>query len=462
MSIRTSSSSSSSGSASSPEDPAAPAAPVAPADGAAPVTGPRSAAEPGAAKPAEAAAVGRFGRILRLAGGSFFTVAFLARLPLAMLTVGALTLVTDATGSYALGGFAAGAVGLGSAVGAPVVGYLADRLGQRRVLLTTAVLNPLAIVATLAGAAAVADGGAAAALLAACLLMGASTPQVGPMARVRWMALTSGKGGARDLDTALSYEGTADELTFVLGPALVGLLASVIAPWLPLALAAALTASMVTAFALHRTADVVSAGGAPRVKGAPRSARTVLAIALPVVGMLAVGTFFGSMQTSLTAFSGSFGMASAAGLLYAVMGLSSAAAALSVAFWPRRMGPVLRWLVSAAGMAAVVWLVLLPADVPTMVVALFVLGIPVGPTMVNIFAVGSAVAPRHLVGTVMTMLASGTVAGTALGSALAGPLAEMHGYATALLVPVGAAAAMLVLSLGAYLLMRRAARRPSS
>ena len=64
-----------------------------------------------------------------------------------MLTVGALTLVTSATGSYALGGTAAGAVGIGSAIGAPVFGALADRHGQRPVLLVAAVLNALAVLA---------------------------------------------------------------------------------------------------------------------------------------------------------------------------------------------------------------------------------------------------------------------------------------------------------------------------
>ncbi|MDD0858672.1 hypothetical protein NHF46_14850 [Arthrobacter alpinus] len=48
------------------------------------------------------------------------------------------------------------------------------------------------------------------------------------------------------MDTALSLEGTADEVTFVLGPALVGLLASLLAPWLPLVLAAVMTAVLVS------------------------------------------------------------------------------------------------------------------------------------------------------------------------------------------------------------------------
>ena len=44
----------------------------------------------------------------------------------------------------------------------------------------------------------------------------------------------------RFVDLAFSYEGAGDEASFVLGPALVGLLASLVAPWAPFALAAAL------------------------------------------------------------------------------------------------------------------------------------------------------------------------------------------------------------------------------
>ena len=185
-----------------------------------------------------------------------------------MLTVGALTLVTAVTGSYAIGGAAAGAVGIGSALGAPVLGVLADRLGQRGVLLVSAIANTLAIVALILTAyliPGVQDLAAAVPVLAAAFVAGASCPQVGPLARVRWMALTSRTSGAgraagansADLDTALSYESTADELTFVLGPALVGILASLLAPWLPLALAAALTVVLVPAFAVHRTHHAV-------------------------------------------------------------------------------------------------------------------------------------------------------------------------------------------------------------
>jgi hypothetical protein len=272
---------------------------------------------------------------------------------------------------------------------------------------------------------------------------------------------------AADLDTALSYEGTADELTFVLGPALVGILASLIAPWLPLALAAALTITLVPAFAVHPTHQAVirtparTAAGAARRKArrkampAGQRAAGTAAVAMPVRDMVCMGTFFGSTQTSLSSFSASFAGSELAGLLYAVMGLSSAATALSVAYWPQRFTPTARWLACAALMAGLALLLLLPATALPMILVLLVLGLPVGPLMVTVFAIGGLVAPAGRLGTVMTALASGIVAGTALGSSIAGQLAQDGGYTAAFLVPVYAAAALFLLGAAAAVVLRR-------
>ncbi|AOT05696.1 MFS transporter [Arthrobacter sp. U41] len=416
---------------------------------------------------------GRFARLPLLAGRGFIPIGLFARLPLAMLTVGALTLVTAVTGSYAVGGVSAGAVGIGSALGAPVLGALADRLGQRPVLIFAAVFNTVAVIALILAAQLIPGGrdlAAAVPVLVAAFVAGASCPQVGPLARVRWMALTSRGGpGASpaDLDTALSYESTADELTFVLGPALVGILASMITPWLPLALAAALTITLVPAFAVHPTHHAVVRTPARTVAGAAhdkqlRASRTAgqravafAAVGLPVLAMVCMGTFFGSTQTSLSSFSASFATSELAGLLYAVMGLSSAAAALSVAYWPRRFTANARWLACAALMAGLSLLLLLPSTALPMVLVLLVLGLPVGPLMVTVFAIGGFAAPAGKLGTVMTALASGIVAGTAIGSSVAGPLAQNHGYPAAFLVPVCAAAALFLLGAAAAVVSRR-------
>lgn len=406
---------------------------------------------------------GRYARLARLAGTSFLAIGFLARLPLAMLTVGALTLVTVTTGSYASGGFAAGAVGIGSAAGAPLFGYLADRAGQRPVLLIAAAAHTCAIGLLLTCVYIGTGGAGTAAVLAASFLVGASCPQVGSLARVRWMAMTRRDKPA--LDTALSYESTVDELTFVLGPALVGLLAALIAPWLPFVLAAALTVTMVTAFAVHPTYRTVVPVTPELVKAHPEAAAAATPVrinwplvAIPVLGMVAMGTFFGATQNALSAFGGTFGAADAAGLLYALLGLTSAFGALSVAYWPARWTHAWRWVVCAALMAAFCFLLLLPGDVLPMIFVLLLVGVPVGPTMVTIYGIGSVVAPDERLGTVMTLLASGVVLGSALGSALAGALAETSGHSGAFLVSIGAAGMLFVLGLIAAAVVSRRRR----
>ncbi|MCZ2404138.1 MFS transporter [Paenarthrobacter sp. Z7-10] len=425
----------------------------------------RGSSSPARQRPA---AFERYHALPRLSGQGFLPLGFFARLPLAMLTVGILTLVSTVSHSYAIGGLAAGAVGLGSATGAPIIGYLADRLGQKNVLLASAGTNTVALVAVvvLCYLASGFDPGTVIWVLVLSFGSGLTSPQVGPLARVRWMFLT--RQLPRDdqeatLDTALSYESTADELTFVLGPALVGILASFIAPWLPLVLAAALTLTLVSLFAVHRTQEAIPRH-APTETGTPTEGGTPAVItgglhwfrvAVPVLGMVSMGTFFGATQTALIAFTGSFGSPELGGLLYAVVGLSSSVAALSVAYWPARFAHPLRWLSAAALMAALSGLLLLPSSVPAMIVVLLALGIPVGPVMVTIFSIGGIVAPRRRLGTVMTALASGIVAGTALGSSIAGTLAQSSGYAAAFLVSMAAAVALLLLGVLTVVQMRQ-------
>ncbi|MCJ8504915.1 MFS transporter [Kocuria flava] len=417
---------------------------------------PGTAAGPVAASARPAADGGPWTRLVRLTGLGFLPLALLARLPMAMVTVGTLTLATAVTGSYAAGGLAAGAVGIGAAAGGPLAGALADRAGQRPVLLVLALLHAVSTALLLAAAhVPLGPGGPALpAVVAAALLVGATCPPVGPLVRVRWRALAG--PDRRTLDTALSYESTADELTFVLGPALVGLLASLVAPWLPFVLSALLVLLLVPAFALHPSGRAVAGPARHGAAGppVPMTPRERVLVLLPVLGMVAMGTFFGALQNGLAAFGGRFGLESAAGLLYAVLGLSSAAAALSVAWWPQRLHPRARWVGSAAAMAGLSLLLLAPATVPAMVVALLIAGIPVGPVMVTIFTVGGDAARPERQGTVMTLLAGGVVLGSALGAALAGSLAELAGPDGAFAAAIGAAAAMVLVSTASARLTR--------
>jgi hypothetical protein len=64
-------------------------------------------------------ALNAYARLFRLAGPAYVLVAFLGRLPMAMAQLGTLLLVSTATGTYGLGGLAAGSLAVANAIGAP-------------------------------------------------------------------------------------------------------------------------------------------------------------------------------------------------------------------------------------------------------------------------------------------------------------------------------------------------------
>lgn len=378
-----------------------------------------------------------------LAGRWFMPVAFFARLPFSMTIMGVLLLVSATTGSVAEAGLASAAYSLGTAAFGPVQGRLADRLGQRAVLLVAAPLNAAALVAvTLA-----ALGGAhRVLLLAACAVAGASAPQIAALMRVRWMALTGARPDA--LRTALAYESTADEVTFVLGPALVGVIAATGHPAVALVLAAGLVAVLGVAIALHPTVHAVPVHrrGAVGVPGRTPMGGVLRAAAAPVLGMLAVGTFFGSTQASVTAVATAAGQAGAAGLLYALMGVGSAVTALAVVALPERVSLRARWVVGAAGMAAGSAAGLVVGSLGQLAVVLALVGLFVGPTLVTLFSLGSAAVAARDGGTAMTMVVSGNVVGVALGAWLGGAIADVT-PSTGFAVPTAACLVLVLVGL---------------
>jgi len=185
------------------------------------------------------------------AGAGFLVLSFLARLPAAMAPLGLVMLVVSSGRGYATAGLLGAVVGLGAAAGGPLLGWLTDRYGQRRVGLVAAVLDGTALLAVLL---AVRSGAGPVPTCAAAALAGFAIPQVGPLVRVRWATLLGNRGRSRLLPVAMSYEGAVDEASYVAGPALVGLLALTGVAAAPLLAAALLTLTAAVPFALHRTA----------------------------------------------------------------------------------------------------------------------------------------------------------------------------------------------------------------
>jgi len=379
-------------------------------------------------------------------GPWYYPVAFIARLPFAMMTVGVLAIVVAARGSVALGGLTSAAVGMGVVVAGPALGDLADRFGQRRVLVPVGLANgvllavfPLVVAAT--------DSDAL--LLASAAAIGLTGPQTAAMSRSRVMALIGERVDParreRTFSRAMAYESAADETAFVIGPFVVGLLAALIAPWAPIAGAAVLGFVFVTAFALHPTGRAVPER-AQRAAMAPIRELLHPRLLVLIAAVFGVGLFFGSTLTSLTAFMEQQGAPEAGALLYGVMGVGSAVLALAVAVLPARFPLRWRLVVFASILTASAGAYTLGGSVPTVTLVLCLMGIGVGPSLVTLFSLAGHRAPRGRTASTMTVLASALTLAQALSSAVTGAIAEQASVETAMLFPVGAALLVLAMA----------------
>lgn len=399
------------------------------------------------------AGIGEFGS---RAGWEYFPIAFVGRLPFAMMIVGVLTLVSSATGSIALGGVTAASAGIGTAVCGPFTGALADRHGQRRVLLAAAAISILADVLMLV---AVFLGASAALLVVLSIAIGGSTPQVAPFSRARLAGLAGGPraGGSlgRGGSLVMSYESIADEASFVAGPVLVGLLTALINPAAPLLGSIVLTLTAIVAFAVHRTGRRVP-GSAP-VTALPPSERAFAVLIRPgiltlMAGMLLVGGVFGTVLTAVTAFMRERGAVGETGLVYGAMSVGAIVFVVGVAALPQRFGLGLRWPVFViVGIAGCIVLASASA-LPGLIAGLALSGCGIGAALVTLFSLGAVSAPTGRVTTVLTALQSTLVVGQALATAAGGLLVEGTSAAAGFVLATALAAALCVVGAIRYLM----------
>jgi len=389
--------------------------------------------------------------LLRVPGAAFFPLGFLARLPYATSSLATLVLVQAASGSYAFAGLAAAAQGCANALGGPVSGALADRHGHRLVGTVTALANAAALTGLIA-----ASHTGRASMIVASALAGLTQPPVGPLVRVHWSRLLHTRDRPDLLPTALSYEATVEEISFVAGPAIVGLLAS-LGPTAPTVAAIALLVLATLPFALSLTHE-----GAEH-RQSSRPARTPLP-RLPLVAMFlamaAMGTIFGATQTAVTAYANDSGHPGSAGLLYALFGIGSAVAGAACAWLPARFTLRHRYVTFAATLLLGA-LTLVAGDslhaVPT---AMTIAGVTVAPYLISLYALTERLAPADRATVALTILCAGGPLGTATGQVVAGYRADNHGSTGAFLVaPVAATAALLLA--GAVFVTGSGALRPA-
>ncbi|MGR4878926.1 MFS transporter [Streptomyces sp. LARHCF249] len=390
--------------------------------------------------------------VLALGGTALPLYAFLARLPAALCPIGTLLLINERDGIGDAGTVAA-ALWLGQALGGPVIGRLADRRGHRPVLLLACAANAAALLALVT---AVLGGLPLAVRMALAVAAGLTVPQIGPLARARWARLAG--ADKKLLGSALSFDTTLDEVGFMVGPALAGILAVTVHPASALLLAAALILVFGTLFAVHPTVPgpTLAAPGA-------RAGVRLWSPGLVVLFAMAVlqGAAWSGANTGVNALAESLGAPGTAGLVWAAMAVTSSIAGFVTVARPGSADLTvrLRWTIAVQ---AVLTLPLLAVSGPAgAALALAGIGLAVAPHLIALFGLVERTGPAERMGEAMTVVGSGLILGQAVAAAAAGPLAAAYGHRAAFAVACAAAVASAVLALSAVPAATRTATPPA-
>ncbi|MFI1286353.1 MFS transporter [Streptomyces sp. NPDC020858] len=381
-----------------------------------------------------------FRAVFALGGAALPLHAFLARLPAALCPIGTLLLINERDGIGPAGAVAA-ALWLGQALGGPVIGRLADRRGHRPVLLVACGANAVVLFALVA---AVLGGLPLAARMALAVAAGLTVPQVGPLARARWARLAG--EDKRLLGAALSFDTTLDEVGFMVGPALAGILAVTVHPASALLLAGALILVFGTLFAVHPTAPGPAAA-APGARAGVRlwSPGLVLLCAMAVLQ----GAAWSGANTGVNALAESLDEAGAAGLVWAAMAVTSSLAGFVTVARPGSADLAVRLRWTIAVQAALTLPLLAVSGLWGAAFAVAGIGLAVAPHLIALFGLVERAGPAERMGEAMTMVGSGLILGQALAAAVSGPLASAHGHRAAFAVSCTAVVASAALALTA-------------
>ncbi|MEU9183012.1 MFS transporter [Streptomyces sp. NPDC048484] len=397
-------------------------------------------------------------QLFDIPGTRAFTIGnLIARLPMGMFSVSAVIMIAGTRGSYALAG-AVTATGLAAtAVVAPWTARLVDRHGQARIAVPATAVAALGSLALLLCV----RHGAPDWTLFATYAATATTPNTGGMSRARWAHLL--KGDPARLHTANSFEQAADELCFMLGPVLAALLCGALFPEAGTLVAVVLLMTGALVFTAQRSTEPPARGrtdaGAPPPLRAP-------GIPPLLIGFLATGAVFGSMEVVTIAFADAQGHRSAAGVILALQAAGSCAAGLLYGALKPRMPVERRYLLSVAAMAPLMCLPLLAATLgggrlAPLGLALLLAGMATAPTMVTAMTLLQRRTPEGRLNEGMTLAVTGLLGGIACGSALGGWVVEHGSAAAGYVVPVAAAAtALLIAGATAVRGPRRPPRRP--
>ncbi|MGW0364633.1 MFS transporter [Streptomyces sp. NPDC002990] len=350
----------------------------------------------------------------------------------------------ETRGSFAVAGAVAGAYGLGTALGSPPVGRLIDRHGQTWTLVGSATAHGLALLLVVALPEAPLP-----VLLALGALAGAGRPPVPACVRSLWIEILTDEADRR---ASYRLESVVLELGFIVGPVLAGAMVAVLpAAW-----------SVVCSALLAVLATLVFAATPPSRawRGEPRAERGLTgplrspAILSLISSRAAIGITIGAVQVGAAAAAAAGGRAGTSGILLGGFAVGSLAGGLLLKTGRTAASLTRSYLVFSLAMAAGLVPLLLPAHVWVLSALFAVAGLSMAPLNAAAYEITDLTAPAGTGTEARIWTSTATAGGTALGSALAGPLVDATSARAAFLLALAGAVLAAAVALSTRSLLR--------
>lgn len=229
--------------------------------------------------------------------------------------------LTASTGSYAVAGLALAVFGLTTSLTAPVRAGLIDRHGPRRALPPMALCHAT-LLTVLAAATARQDAAPVWLLVLLSAGAGMSAPPLGPVMRSVWSGLVPEPALSQ---RAYSLDTVSEEILYVTGPLLAGLVAGLADPALGVIGSAGLVVLGTLAFV---AAPPLRTTGAIRVTAGRRRRARIRLPVQPVAAAAGLGLALGALELLVVVFAGDHHQLPAVAWLEAALATGSAAGGL--------------------------------------------------------------------------------------------------------------------------------------
>ncbi|RCL00716.1 MAG: MSF transporter [Candidatus Tokpelaia sp. JSC189] len=359
---------------------------------------------------------------------AFSITGLIARYPLAMITLGIVTMISQTRGHYGLASLVATTYAISGAFIAPQISRLADCYGQAKVALPASIISACAMAGLILASYYQIPTWS---LFTIAALIGVM-PSFGAFVRARWSRLFS---GSLKLHSAFAYESIIDEAIFMTGPVIAIYLSTVFFPEAGLGATIILLMIGCILFCLQKKTEPTLLS---RRHSDGRSVIFSPCVQILALTLLAIGGIFGTAEVTAIAFAQAQG--NVTNSMYPLVAYALGSFIAGIIYGGRSIKMELsRQFGVAITLAALTTLpLLLVSNVWHLTLAFFIAGAAVSPTIIIAMKLVESLVPKEKLTEGITWNSTGLSMGLAIGISLSGLVIDRFGIEKGFYIPIAA------------------------